>query len=135
MRELTRKLVLASALSLLIAALMLAAASVASAQTGAWWLTDSGASPSSLQPGQEGRIWITAIDQGWKPIATTSRPVRIEDTLPPGVELAGTAQLFMASTGGPRSNGVNCEAAGPKIACVLTKGTVSASQGVEVVIP
>src|SRR5258708_1259390 len=135
MRGLTRKLALASALSLLIAALTLVAASSASAQAGAWWLTDSGASPSSLQPGQEGRIWITAIDQGWKPIVTSSRPLRVEDTLPEGVELAGTAQLFMASTGGPRSNGVNCEAIGPKIACSLTKGTIFASQGVEVVIP
>src|ERR1700758_4122784 len=94
----TRKLVLAPALSLLIAALLLVAASSASAQAGAWWLTDSGASPSNLQPGQEGRIWITAIDQGWKPIATASRPVRVEDTLPEGVELAGTAQIFMSST-------------------------------------
>jgi hypothetical protein len=135
MPGLTRKLALCSALSLLIGVLTLVAASSASAQAGAWWLTDSGASPSSLQPGQEGRIWVTAIDQGWKPIATSSRPVVVEDTLPSGVELAGTAQLFLSSTGGPRSNGVNCEAVGPKIACSLTKGTIFASQGVEVVIP
>src|SRR5258708_26877739 len=128
MRGLTRKVALGSGLSLLIAALTLVAASSASAQAGAWWLTDSGASPSSLQPGQEGRIWITAIDQGWKPIATSSRPLRVEDTLPEGVELAGTAQLFMASTGGPRSNGGNSAAIGPKIACSPTQGTIFASQ-------
>jgi hypothetical protein len=132
----TRKLALASALSPLLAALALLAAAPASAQQGgAWWLTDSGASPSRLQPGKEGRIWITAIDQGWRPVATTSRPVVVEDTLPPGIELAGTAQLFMTSTGGPRSNGVDCEALGAKVTCSLTKGTVFASQGVEVVIP
>ena len=132
----TRKLALAATLSALLGALTILAAAPASAQpAGAWWLTDSGASPSILQPGKEGRLWITAIDQGWKPIATASRPVVVEDTLPSGVELAGTAQLFMTSTGGPRSNGVDCEALGPKITCSLTKGTVFASQGVEVVIP
>src|SRR4051795_5837929 len=112
----TRKLALVSTLSLLLGALTVLSAAPASAQpAGAWWLVDSGASPSDLQPGKEGRIWITAIDQGWNPVATSSRPVVVEDTLPSGVELAGTAQLFMTSTGGPRSNGVNCEAIGPKI--------------------
>jgi hypothetical protein len=138
MLGLTRKLVLVSVPALCAGTLALAAAAPASAQpAGAWWLTDSGASPSSLQPGKEGRIWITAIDQGWKPMeASSAHPIVVKDTLSAEVELVGTAHLFLTSTGGARSTKpVNCDATGSTIECTLAENTIFASQGIEVVIP
>lgn len=58
---------------------------LAAPSSGAWWHLDSGASPTKLQPGAEGRVWITASDLGWEAVeATSANPVTVTDTLPKG---------------------------------------------------
>ena len=109
---------------------------LAAPSSGAWWHLDSGASPTKLQPGAEGRVWITASDLGWEAVeATSANPVTVTDTLPEGLELAaGGAQLYTTSRGGARAEGVPCTSAGQVITCSLAGKKIYASQGVEVVI-
>jgi hypothetical protein len=56
------------------------------ALAGAWWRLSSRAAPSSLPPGGNAAIVVSATDVGDDGIDATTEPVTIKDTLPAGLE-------------------------------------------------
>ena len=110
-------------------------------QTGAWWHLNSGASPTSLQPGAggepgpEGRIWVDATDLGWEAMkASEAHPIVLSDTVPEGIEIVpGGASIYYTKEGS-RPSPVACPVSGQTVTCTVTAGHVYASEGFELII-
>ena len=135
-----RRMACALTLSMALAYLVVLSIPGASADTpssGAWWHLDSGSAPSDLQPGREGRIWITATDLGWEAIrASAASEVVLSDQVPSGLEpVPGAATVYPTSTGGDRSEPVKCAISGQTVTCTVPSRTVFASEGIEAIIP
>jgi hypothetical protein len=68
--------------------LVLLAGLASSAQAAApWWRLEAVPAPTTLQPGQEGQIVLSAVDVGDEEINATGSPITITDTLPVGLKV------------------------------------------------
>ncbi len=62
---------------------------VSPAFAGAWWRLSARAAPTSLPPGGQGLVVVTAQDLGDTGVNGSSSHVRISDILPAGVGVIG----------------------------------------------
>ena len=96
-----------------------------------WWQMSSSSTPTNLPPGGEGQIVVAATNLGDAPVEGSVEPVRITDTLPPGLTATeisgGTSPFSFFSLHGP----VECtQPAGP---CVF-EGTLPPYEQLSVII-
>ena len=91
-----------------------------------WWAITSGSEPTSLAPGEEGKIVVTAQNRGDAP---TSGEVTITDRLPPGLRATGitavAGERIVEGEDGRRGH-VTCT---PKLTCVFGAGETTNSEG------
>jgi hypothetical protein len=79
-----------------------------------WWHIGSGARPSALAPGSEGEVVVTVENLGdaasvIEHAESAATPVRISDTLPPGLEGIGVAGVQPKPGGSPTETvGLSC---------------------------
>ncbi len=111
-----------------ISLLLMAAASPALA--GAWWRVSSRPAPTFLAEGQKATIVITATDVGDSGVDATSTPVRIEDTLPPGLE--ATAIKGQPATEKNEGQNMSCDL--KSLTCTSQAELLPAFQSLEVTI-
>jgi hypothetical protein len=90
-----------------------------------WWRVAARAAPSSLPPGGKATLIVSASNVGDSALAATSVPVRITDTLPPGLEAT-------AVEGAPAFEELE---EGHKMSCELQPETVSCASAPEVLAP
>ncbi len=78
---------------------------VTPAFAGAWWRLSSRAAPTNLAPGSQGLIDVDAQDLGDTGVNASSSHVRIGDTLPAGLAVAGGAAAIKAHRSDRGNNG------------------------------
>jgi hypothetical protein len=66
---------------------MLVSATSAAAAGGAWWHLASDPFPTQLQPGENGNIFVSAVNRGYENASGESTPIVLSDELPAGVEV------------------------------------------------
>jgi uncharacterized repeat protein (TIGR01451 family) len=92
--------------------------SSALAATGSpWWQITSGSEPATLQPGQVGRLVVTAANRG---DANTSGEVTIVDKLPKGLKVIGVSGEG-AGQGIGSANGLSCSSSSVEARCSSTE--------------
>ncbi len=124
--------------AILVGVLALALLSARPALASPWWRLSSRAAPTNLPPGGQGRIRVTANDLGDAGVVGTTSPVTIEDTLPAGLTVSGTAASIHAhrsyETPGEAANW-SCSLAGPREVSCTTTLAIPPYEGLEVEIP
>jgi len=96
-----------AAVATAVLAMVLAAAAPASAAE-PWWRLDSTAAPTILNPGDnEDQIIVKAINLGDQSVTGEGAPIKISDTLPPG--LTATAISGAIGTPGRPGSDMTCE--------------------------
>jgi hypothetical protein len=99
-----------------------------------WWRLGSGARPSVLAPGSEGEIVLSAENLGDAATVIVHAegpptPVRISDTLPPGLEATGIAGVQPKLGGSPTETvALSCSPDLQHLACESTVPLVSYDQ-------
>jgi hypothetical protein len=81
-----RRVLLGVAASCALLLAILASASTARADA-PWWRLEVVPAPTTLQPGQEGQIVLSALDAGDEEIDATNVPITITNTLPKGLKV------------------------------------------------
>jgi hypothetical protein len=117
-----------------VAALLLSAGPAFA--SGAWWQLTSGSAPTTLAPGGDGQLFVSASDLGYQDIvANAEHKVVITDTVPSGLEISGEVRGDAGYGGrGSLATVLSCNVSGQVVACTVTK-TVPAYEGMELVIP
>ena len=102
-----------------LAAALGAGAAPASAET-AWWLPNSTAAPTDLQPGATAQIFATAVDVGDAEASGAAHPIIFSDTLPAQLEVTNVeAEAGPSIGGGPEHQPVvlTCTTSGTTLSC------------------
>jgi hypothetical protein len=90
------------------------------ATTSPWWHLTAALAPTTLQPGTEGQIVLTAYNAGDAPADAAASPVTVTDRLPSGVEaLSGEVRGMAASIAQLHPGPVECETSGQLVTCTF----------------
>ena len=115
--------------ALLLAALALAAVAgvapaLAQAAPSAWWRLEARPAPTSLQPGQEGQIVVSATDVGDAPAEATIAPVKVTDTLPKGLKVVKALGTLPYGNHNAECKVAGSEATGETVTCTYGESKV-----------